>query len=236
MEDDLSGKVTWNSQLEKVLAQEGERSLCYAWLHDKSQKRYTNLDNYITLPTILLSTISGTASIGSQTLFPGSTISNVAIGSVTLGVGLLNTVSSYFGWGKRAETHKAVGTTYSKIHRFITIELALPRNERMVPNDMLKIIRDQLDRLLETSPQIPDIVINAFRKKFYTTTPNVTKPEITNGLDSIKIYQENSSPKYSHRTSMTEFKISIDGHSPDKLQKSSSVHPLSEFASDNNHI
>jgi hypothetical protein len=233
--DELPEVMTWNPQLELILAQEGERALCYAWLHNNAQKMYSNMDTYITLPVIVLSTVSGSASIGSQALFPNQTnISNIAIGSLTLTVGVLNTVASYFGWGKRSESHKAAGTTYSKIHRFIMIELSLPRNERMTPKDMLKIIRDQLDRLLETSPQIPDTVIERFREKFYKTTPNVTKPEITNGLDPIHVYHDESSPRFKIR-SPPAIKISIDDHNPDKLRRLSLAHLPTESASGSNH-
>jgi hypothetical protein len=234
--DELPEVMTWNPQLELILAQEGERALCYAWLHNNSQKRYSKFDTYITLPVIVLSTVSGSASIGSQSLFPNqANISSIAIGSLTLTVGVLNTVSSYFGWGKRSEAHKSAATTYSKIHRFIMIELSLPRNERMTPKDMLKIIRDQLDRLLETSPQIPDPIIESFREKFYKTTPNVTKPEITNGLDPIHVYHDETSPRFKIRTPTT-IKISTDDHNQDKLQTLSLAHPPNESASGSNRI
>jgi hypothetical protein len=61
----------------------------------------------------------------------------------------------------------------------------------MAAKDMLKTVRDQLDRLEETSPAIPDSVINKFKSKFGETTPGVSKPEITNGLDPISVFVEN---------------------------------------------
>ena len=54
--DELPAVMTWNPQLELILAQEGERALCYGWLHNNAQKRYVRMDTYITLPTIILST------------------------------------------------------------------------------------------------------------------------------------------------------------------------------------
>ena len=233
--DESTNPVSWNSQLELILSQEGERALCYSWLHNNSQKRYTRMDTYITLPTILLSTLSGSASIGSASIFPGlASTASLAIGCLSLTVGVLNTVSSYFGWGKRSESHKSAAMTYSKIHRFIMIELSLPRSERMAAKDMLKVIRDQLDRLMETSPQIPDPVIELFRQKFYTTTPDITKPEITNGLDPIYVYREDSSPRF--QVKPIPIKISTGDHIQGMSQTLSSVHLQNASASDNNHI
>jgi hypothetical protein len=78
--------------------------------------------------------------------------------------------------------------TYKKIYKFILIELSLPRSERMAAKDMLKVVRDETQRLEETSPQIPDMVIRDFKRRFGESTPEVTKPEITNGLDPIYVY------------------------------------------------
>jgi hypothetical protein len=221
--------ISWNSQLERILSDEGERSLCYSWLHSKSEKWYSKLNTYLTLPVILMSTVAGAGSIGTKSLFNGSETANLVIGCISLSVATLNTVSSYFSWSKRSEAHRIAGTTYAKIYRFILIELALPRSERISAKDMLKIVRDQCDRLQEIAPQVPDNIIDEFKKKFANTTPDVKKPEITNGLDPIIVYSaELATPKVSVKTSN-------DDHTPNNSRRSSLVHQLNEFASDNNH-
>lgn len=235
-------KISWNSQLERILSDEGERALCFTWLHSKSEKYYSRLSTYINLPVIVLSTIAGAGSIGSSTLFSNSQAANIVIGTISLGVATLNTVESYFGWAKRSESHRIAGTSYGKIYRFIQIELALPRSERITAKDMLKIVREQCDRLQETSPQIPDNVIKEFKTKFSTTT-DVTKPEITNGLHPIHVHPPDmESPRIHHsiREVIEEelrdhTRISIDDHTRGRSQRSSSVHPLNESASDSNH-
>jgi hypothetical protein len=228
--EDTKHDITWNSQLERILSDEGERSLCFQWLHSKSEKWYSKLNTYLSLPVILMSTVAGSASIGSQSLFGESSSAPIAIGCVSLAVATLNTVGSYFGWAKRSESHRIASLTYSKVYRFILIELALPRDERISAKDMLKIVRDQCDRLQETAPPIPDNIIDEFKKKFESTTPNVKKPEITNGLDPIIVHsREMETPVLSFP------KTSSDDHIPDMLQKSSLVHLPNESASDNNH-
>jgi hypothetical protein len=186
--EEESGNITWNSQLERVISDEGERCLCFSWLHSKSEKRFTKLNTWMSIPVIVLSTIAGSASIGSQTLFNGAESGNICIGIISLSVGVMNTVSSFFSWAKRSEAHRISAITYQKVYRFILIELALPRRERMAARDMLKVVRDQCDRLQETAPQIPDEIIILFKEKFGKTTPEVKKPEITNGLDPIFVY------------------------------------------------
>lgn len=221
-------EITWNSQLEQIISDEGERSLCFQWLHIKSEKLFSRLSTYLTLPVIILSTVAGSASIGSQSLFTDAQAANIIIGCISLSVATLNTVGSYFGWTKRSESHRIASLTYGKVYRFILIELALPRHQRMSPKDMLKVVREQCDRLQEMSPQIPDVVIAEFKRKFGESTPDVKKPEITNGLDPIIVHStgaetplllikpENlgkpSSP------SRTLSKTSIADHTPSNLQ------------------
>jgi hypothetical protein len=240
--DSEDHKISWNSQLETILSDEGERALCFTWLHSKSEKHYSRMSTYINLPVIILSTIAGAGSIGSSSLFNGSATASVLIGTISLGVATLNTVESYFGWAKRSESHRIAATTYAKIHRFIQIELALPRSERIAAKDMLKIVREQCDRLQETSPQIPDIIIAEFKARF-STVDDVTKPEITNGLHPIHVHPPDmDSPRIRHtlrkaprEDSEEHIKISIDGHTQGRSQTLSSVHPQSESASGSSH-
>lgn len=180
----------WNPQLERILACEGERALCFSWLHARAEKRYSRLTTYVALPVIVLSGINGFISGIGGGIVPDPAALGIGVGAISLGIGILNTVGTYFGWAKRSEAHRMVGIQYSKIHRSILIELSLPREERIAASDMLKMIRDQLDRLHETSPQVPDEIIAEFRIKFGENTPEVSKPEITNGLDPIEVYTD----------------------------------------------
>jgi hypothetical protein len=265
MDDGIESGVTWNSQLERILSEEGEKCLCFSWLHDRAEKKFTSLHTYITIPSIILATLSGSASIGTTALINNSTIANLVIGTTTLSVGLLGTISSFFAWAKRAEAHRIATITYKKVYKFMLIELALPRTERMQAKDMLKVVRDETQRLEETCPQIPDDIIRLFKQKFEKNTPEVTKPEITNGLHPIYVYPGDADSPFSaagrgekavdslldpmYRTpgrsdpikliiptnAIKSTKISNDDHILDMTQKLSSAHPPSESVEDSSH-
>lgn len=210
MEEEGQTQVSWNSQLERILSDEGERCLCFSWLHDRAEKKFTSLHTYITIPSIILATLSGSASIGTTALINNSTIANLVIGTTTLTVGLLGTISSFFAWAKRSESHRIAAITYKKVYKFVLIELALPRSERMCAKDMLKVVREKTQRLEETCPQVPDSIINLFKKKFATTTPEVTKPEITNGLHPIYVYPGDVDSPFSSAKNLKEIDSLLD--------------------------
>ncbi len=224
--DTGSHQITWNLQLEKIISEEGERSLCYSWLHSKSEKWYSNLNNYISLPVIVMSTLAGAGSIGSQTVFGDSYTGNIVIGSISLFVATLNTISSYFAWAKRSESHRLASNSYGKIYRHILIELALPRKERIAAKDMLKIVREETNRLQEISPQIPDVIISQFHEKFKDVT-DIKKPEITNGLDPIYIHPPDiETPIVLQMNGLTsQMKISSVYHTRDNSRRPSVSEP-----------
>jgi hypothetical protein len=182
--------LTYNSHLEHLISSEAEKALVLFWLHDQAEKRFSKFSTCITIPVIVLSTLAGTASIGSQTLFGGGPAASIGIGVISISVGIMNTVSSYFGWAKRAEGHRISAVNYSKLHRWISIELALPRDQRVPAKHFLKDIRSQIDRFNETSPSIPPEVIDLFSVKMKNIKDDVAIPEVCNNIKAVDVYPE----------------------------------------------
>jgi len=192
MSEELSKRIEWNHRLEEYFASTGEKAICYAWIHKHAEALFSNRTTWIDLPVIVLSGILGFLSVGSTNMFAGNeTTASMAIGAGSLAVSVLNTVGSYFGWAKRAEGHRIANIQYSKLYRFLTIEMSLPRHERMTPYELLKYSREYVDRLQEISPLMPPEIISMFRTKFGDKKyDDISKPEETNGLEKIVIFQE----------------------------------------------
>lgn len=181
--------LQYNTHLEEVIASEAEKSLVLRWLHDQAEKRYSSFNTYIAFPVIVISTLAGTASIGQDSLFGNSPAAPIVIGVMSLSVSVLNVIANFFGWAKRAEGHRISGINYSKLHRWISIELALPREQRVPAKHFLKEIREQVDRLHETSPPVPQKAIDAFSLKMKGIPTNISLPEICNHIENVEIYR-----------------------------------------------
>lgn len=185
---EISASITWTNRLEEYFASTGEKASGLAWVHKRSEAIYSNRRTYIDLPVIIGSGVIAFLNAGSSSLFPDQRIASTALGVGSLFMGILNSFGTYFGWSKRAEGHRISAIHYAKLYRFITVELSLPRHERMSPHDLLKYVKDQYDRLAEISPMVPDIVITQFQHKF--KHENVSKPDEANGLHKIDIYRD----------------------------------------------
>lgn len=190
MTESIGENINWNENLEKYFADTGEKAHCFAWLHKKAEELYSSRRNWIDLPVIVGSGVIGFLNAGSSTMFSDSAISSVALGVGSLVVGILQTINTYFNWSRRAEGHRISAIQYSRLYRFLCIELALPRDERMPPKDLLKYVKDQYDRLQEISPLIPAPVMKEFQIKF-KDEKDISKPEESNGLEKITVYVEN---------------------------------------------
>ena len=188
-QSEISANISWTKRLEEYFASTGEKASGLAWVHKRAEAIYSIRRTYIDLPVIIGSGVIAFLNAGSQSLFPDPKISSVALGIGSLTMGILNSIGTYFGWAKRAEGHRISAIHYAKLYRFITVELSLPRTERMSPHDLLKYVKDQYDRLAEISPMVPEIVIHEFQRKF-RNQKEISKPEEANGLHKIDIYND----------------------------------------------
>jgi hypothetical protein len=196
-------EITWTTQLEEHFASTGEKAHCLSWCHKKAEEKYSRLRTFIDLPVIALSSICGFLQVGSETMFNDSQTSSIALGSLSLFTALLASTQTYFKFAARAENHRLVAIQWSRLYRFLQIEMSLPRDERKPPHDLLRDTKDTVDRLQEISPLIPPDVIDMFKTNF-AKEKEISKPEETNGLEKITIYTENPLRK-------VDSFVSIDG-------------------------
>lgn len=185
--DVFQSEVKWTKRLEKYFCEMGEKSICLSYLHKKCESRFTKKATYIDLPVIVLSTVAGTLSIGSSGLFQNNEqMASVGIGVLSLFVSVLNTVNSYFAFNRRAENHKICCFQFGKLHRFLEVEMALPREQRVKAKDLLKFTKEQYERLQEIAPLVPKDIIAGFKKKYRKL--NIAKPEVAQGPRSLMLF------------------------------------------------
>jgi hypothetical protein len=178
----------WNSEQEELIAGIGDRCNGYQWLHTQCQIRFEHWDFWLTIPSIGITAVTGSVTIGLNSLFPPEhqTTATTVLGALTIGTGILTTFNQYMKSAQLVEAHKAAALAYGKLYRTILTELSLHRSSRSNPIAFLKMIRSEQDRLQETSPTVLPHIIAAFNARFKENT-HLQKPEITGDLDHIVI-------------------------------------------------
>jgi len=159
--------IEWSKENEAILIEWCDVAQCYKWLNLRSHAKYSYLHAWFTIPAITLSTITGTASFAQSSLpAPYSTYSPMIIGAINIFIGILTTVQQYLKISELNEAHRVSMISWDKFARNIRIELAKKPDERDDAGHFLKLCRHEYDRLMETSPIIPDKIVEEFNKKF----------------------------------------------------------------------
>ena len=60
----------WTKEQEHLMAQWADVASCYRWLHDRAEKKYTRLSMLISIPVIVLSTLTGAANFAVGSFIP----------------------------------------------------------------------------------------------------------------------------------------------------------------------
>jgi len=191
--------LTWTDQIESLLSGWADTAAVYKWLHDKSHRKYKRKNKYLSIPTMVLSLITGSLGIGLQGYVPAEymSIGQGALGGMGIFIGILQGLQTQFGWAQRSEKHLASCLGWGKLQRNIQIELAVEREFRKDADSFVKVCRMEYDRLTEQSPAIPSDVLEFFKQMFKNKDKKEEKgedddlvlPDICDSIKHTKVYK-----------------------------------------------
>jgi len=158
--------IEWSYENEEMLAEWGDIAQCYKWLNTETYKYYKNMNSYLTIPCIVCSTISASASFGIPNVpFEYQYILPYFIGSITICIGVITTVQQFYRLSELKEAHRILAVGWDKMARNIRIELSKTPMERTDARHFIKFTRIEFERLMENSELIPDCIIYKFNNK-----------------------------------------------------------------------
>jgi hypothetical protein len=191
--------LEWTPENEYIMIEWCDVAQCYKWLNTRAHQKYSQQHAWFTIPTIVLSTVTGTASFA-QTSLPLNyqPYAPMVIGTINICIGVLTTIQQYLKISELNESHRVAAIAWDKFARNIKIELAKSPLERIECGHFLKHSRQEYDRLMETSPSIEPDILKRFEKTFARVFKDgFEKPEICNSLISVKtiIYKKSEEEK-----------------------------------------
>jgi len=204
-------KIEWSPENEEIMVEWCDVAQCYKWLNNRAHISYSKQHAWYTIPAIILSTVSGTASFAQTSLPPqAQDYAPVVIGTINIFIGILTTIQQYLKISELNESHRVSSIAWDKFSRNIRIELAKKPDERLDAGTFLKHCRDEYDRLMETSPSISEHVIKLFYKAF----------EGKEGTDKRRIFEELKKPDIcdtivSSNNTRHKWYLEINNDSPD---------------------
>ena len=182
-----SHDAQWSPSVESLVKSLGEMSLSLQWLHSRSEDLFNLYASFLSIPTIILSTLTGA---GSVAFGEEGRTATLILGSLSIAVSIISTLNSYFAFAKRAETHRITAISYGKLYLSVSIEMSLPRDKRQHVKDFLKNLIDNVNRLTEIQPNVPKVVIVEYNHLFHDENPSIARPTMVNGLQEIIVCLE----------------------------------------------
>jgi hypothetical protein len=180
---------TWNSRHEVVLKEWAEQAVCYQKMHEQSHRKFARQNIQLTLPVIVMSTITGTANF-SLASFDDEWRTNlpILIGSINILAGMITTIAQYLRVSEKSEGHRVAALAYGKLARNVGSELNLPRNERTTGGlPLVRACRNEMDRLEEQSPDIGSDIVAKFELSHGDV--KMSRPSIVN-IHPVTIYND----------------------------------------------
>jgi hypothetical protein len=189
---DVLPEIEWTIDHEDILIEWADKAMCFRWLHSRAHALYSKLNYNYTIPVIVISTLTGTANFAQDRVpvaYQGYFV--MIVGGFNILAGIITTIQQFLKITQLNEAHRVSGIAWDKFYRNIKIELARHPDERIHVNQMLKMCKEEFDRLMETSPNIPDEIIAEFKNKFKDSLEyeDIIKPEICDKLISTESFR-----------------------------------------------
>ena len=174
-------EVEWTPEHEGILIEWADKAMCYRWLHSKANAMYSSLNAWYTIPVIVISTLTGTANFAQERV--PLTYQNyfvMIVGAFNIAAGIITTIQQFLKITQLNEAHRVSSIAWDKFYRNIKIELAKHPSERIDVKQMIKMSKEEFDRLMETSPNVPEKIIAEFKFNFKSSDifDKIVKPEI----------------------------------------------------------
>jgi len=136
-------------------------------MHDMAHSKYEFLNMKLTMPVIIMSTLTGTANFALSSFSePWKSHIPIIIGSINLLSGMVTTISQYLRVNESSEGHRVAALAYGKMARIVASELTLAPDERSTDGiSLVKRCRAEMDRLEEQGPDVGDDIIRKFWRR-----------------------------------------------------------------------
>jgi hypothetical protein len=188
----LSNDAVWTVEHESILIEWADKAMCYRWLHSRANMLYSTLNAWYTIPVIIISTLTGTANFAQERVpLAYQNYYVMIVGGFNILAGIITTIQQFLKITQLNEAHRVSGIAWDKFYRNVKIELAKHPSERTPVTQMIKLCKEEFDRLMETSPVIPDKIVESFKSHFQNSENymKIVKPEICDVLVSTDTFR-----------------------------------------------
>ncbi|ARR74930.1 hypothetical protein SAGO17_0010 [Mimivirus AB-566-O17] len=168
----------WNNKNEKLVAELGEKSNAYQWLHNKSARRYFGLDKIIGVVITILAAI---VSIESQ--LPQNESFRIITNILKFMIFVVSSINIFLNYQELSEKHKQSGVKFQNLYNRIEEEVSQYKQLRSNAVEFLRDCNKVYTSVISESPNISARELKEFKNTFKNSS--ISKPTILDSLTHI---------------------------------------------------
>lgn len=149
--DDLS--QAWTSA-EALLSDWARRARESQFCHYEAAKYFSRIHYRMGVPVVVLTSLVGTTVYATLEKSVSVRV-QLAVGAISVLAAVLAGLQTFLRFGERAEKHRTLGAQYGSIRRRLEMIKALSPERRGPIEDFLNNLRENLDSLAQSAPDVP---------------------------------------------------------------------------------
>lgn len=181
-----ANEITWTPEHEIILKNIAEKSICYAYLHDRSFKYFSSLHVKFTMPMFIITLLSGILMFISTT-FENTYYFGIISGSINLIVATIQKIMEFVQPERFKIEHKSCSKRFQFLSNNIRVQLSLDVDEREPMPMYLTKTTTEYYNILQNSPELKDTILNNFKHKYKRT--DINKPDEIDSIKPVDVYK-----------------------------------------------
>lgn len=161
----------WSENLEDIVKSWALKAVLQREMHNKSAKYYKGMSTRVTLPLIMLTTLTSVGSFGAVDSAQYK-IWMYATGGLNLVAAFLASVMKFLKPDEKCSMHTRMSKLFDMYHRELTVQLGLAPDERERPDELIERAKKDMEELMNESPMVSDKVVNSVVAKHNIEVPN----------------------------------------------------------------
>lgn len=151
--------LMWKDKHVQILKEWKAKCFVHLWLHDKSCYYYLCLNNYLSYPVIIISSIASATLLSSN-----NDITRYIVGTLSLVSSILTSLLKQIRPGELHHEHAILTRKYHNLIRSIDACLSLTEAMRPAPDVFIEKIGLDIDALVSTQTEAPTSVLKKFER------------------------------------------------------------------------
>ncbi len=181
---------SWNKNMEKLLANWGEKAAGLRFMHAKTAGSWKIFANKLAISSILVSTVASSLSLVATSINDDKIKDSFlfGVGGIGLISALLQSLSKFYQAEEKAADHNSISKQFGSFYRYMTLQMGMSPEDRIPADQLSEYSLKEYERLMTERPSLSNESVVLFKKRFKDSKQSL--PDVVEDEFIIKIYEE----------------------------------------------